>query len=156
MTPIHVCFDYDHHAPNRQVRKGTWQEIQTIAVTAANDLLDVDNSTYFVLSFGEEVTGPILANANGSCDSDASEIQVISTSTSGEMRRPRFCTKTLKHFLDADVSLPCHGSRSLSRKASLPKCNSCSEGDPPFRYTYIEPFRSSVYSYFIGIVENFR
>lgn len=70
----------------RQVRKGTWQEIQTIAVTAANDLLAEDNSTFFVLSFGGEVTGPILANANGSCEPAVSEVQVISTSTSGEGR----------------------------------------------------------------------
>ncbi|CAM9800578.1 unnamed protein product [Ectocarpus sp. 6 AP-2014] len=67
---------------SEEVRKGTWQEIQTIVVTAANDLLAVDNSTYFVLSFGGEVTGPILANGNGSCEPAVSEVQVISTSTS--------------------------------------------------------------------------
>lgn len=53
-------------------------------MTAANDTDSPGNATYFVLSFGGEVTGPILANANGSCEPAASEVQVISTSTSGE------------------------------------------------------------------------
>lgn len=68
-----------------QVRKGTWQEIQTVTVKAANESSNPGNATYFVLSFGEEVTGPILANTNGSCEPALSEVQVISTSTSGEV-----------------------------------------------------------------------
>ncbi|CAM9693743.1 unnamed protein product, partial [Laminaria digitata] len=65
-----------------QVRKGTWQEIQTISVTAEGDTQSAENSTYFVLSFGGGATGPILANANGSCEPLVPEVQVISTSTS--------------------------------------------------------------------------
>lgn len=62
-----------------QIRKGTWQEVQTITATAG-----YGNAPYFGLSFGGEMTGPILANVDGSCEPSLSEVQVISTSTSGE------------------------------------------------------------------------
>lgn len=45
-----------------------------------NDATDV----YFVLEFEGETTGPILAHDSTSCDSTQSEVQKISTSTSGE------------------------------------------------------------------------
>lgn len=64
-----------------QIHKGTWQEIQT--VTAATGF---DNAPYFRLSFRGDMTGPIPANVDGSCESSVSEVQVVSTSTTGERR----------------------------------------------------------------------
>lgn len=54
-----------------------------MSVTAVDAGSSNGNSTYFVLSFGGEVTGPILANANDSCEPAVSEVQVISATTSG-------------------------------------------------------------------------
>ncbi len=65
-----------------QIRKGTQQEIQTVAVTKADT-----NDVHFVLEFEGETTGPILAHDSASCDSTQSEVQKISTSTSGERSR---------------------------------------------------------------------
>lgn len=73
--------DFGYLNVSLQVRKGTQQEAQTIAVT--KDLGSADD-LFYVLSFGGEVTGPILAHPSGSCESTESEVQVISTATSGE------------------------------------------------------------------------
>jgi hypothetical protein len=68
------------HARVVETRKGTVKEVQTISTFGGRDG-GVNASTKFFLKFRGATTGVIEANANGTCDATAREVQTISTST---------------------------------------------------------------------------